>query len=92
MFISGQRRRVTEAIKRELRRRSTVEPVIGHLKGEHRMGRNHLAHATGDAINATLAAAGYNFRRPLAWLTLLCALFLAALGAASRSENHPVAA
>jgi IS5 family transposase len=37
MFISGQRRRVTEAIKRELRRRSAVEPVIGHLKAEHRM-------------------------------------------------------
>jgi hypothetical protein len=27
------------------------------------MGRNHLAHASGDAINAVLAAAGYNFRR-----------------------------
>jgi hypothetical protein len=32
------------------------------------MGRNHLAHAQGDAINAVLAAAGYNFRRLLAWL------------------------
>jgi IS5 family transposase len=35
------------------------------------MGRNHLAHASGDAINAVLAAAGYNFRRLLAWLRLL---------------------
>ena len=60
VFISGQKRRVTEQIKRELRRRSAVEPVIGHLKAEHRMGRNHLAHAQGDAINAILAAAGYN--------------------------------
>jgi IS5 family transposase len=34
VFISGQRRRVTEQIKRELRRRSAVEPVIGHLKAE----------------------------------------------------------
>ena len=42
VFISGQKRRVTEQIKRELRRRSAVEPVIGHLKAEHRMGRNHL--------------------------------------------------
>jgi len=32
------------------------------------MGRNYLAHASGDAINAVLAAAGYNFRRLLAWL------------------------
>jgi hypothetical protein len=36
--ISGQRRRLTEAIKRDLRRRSAVEPVIGHTKGEHRRG------------------------------------------------------
>jgi hypothetical protein len=31
------------------------------------MGRNHLAHAAGDAANVVLAAAGYNFRRLLAW-------------------------
>ena len=33
VYISGQRRRVTETIKRELRRRSAVEPVIGHSQG-----------------------------------------------------------
>ena len=37
--ISGQRRRLTETIKRELRRRPAVEPVIGHAKAEHRLGR-----------------------------------------------------
>lgn len=31
VFTSGQKRRVTPQIKRELRRRSAVEPVIGHL-------------------------------------------------------------
>jgi hypothetical protein len=41
--------RVTEHIKRELRRRSAVEPVIGHTKGEHRMGRNYLAGQQSDA-------------------------------------------
>jgi IS5 family transposase len=87
VFISGQRRRVTEAIKRELRRRSAVEPVIGHLKAEHRMGRNHLAHSAGDAANAILAAVGYNFRRLLAWLRLLFAFLFAVLGGVSRSEN-----
>jgi transposase, IS5 family len=35
-----------------------VQTVIGHLKEHHRMGRNYLAHASGDAINAVLAAAG----------------------------------
>ena len=70
VYISGQKRGVTEAIKRDLRRRSAVEPCIGHLKSEHRMGRNHLAHAEGDAANAVLAAAGYNFRRLIAWLAV----------------------
>jgi transposase, IS5 family len=79
VYVSGQKRRVTEKIKRELRRRAAIEPVIGHLKAEHRMGRNHLAHATGDAGNAILAAVGYNFRRLLAWLALLLTLIAAAL-------------
>src|SRR5262249_43139831 len=37
------------------------EPVIGHLKEDHRMGRNYLTGPDGDRINAVLAAAGYNF-------------------------------
>ena len=70
VFISGQKRRVTPKIKREMRRRSAIEPVIGHLKSEHRMGRNYLWHRQGDATNAVLAAAGYNFRRLIRWLEL----------------------
>jgi hypothetical protein len=38
-----------------------VEPIIGHMKAEHRMGRNYLKGRDGDRINAVLAAAGYNF-------------------------------
>jgi transposase, IS5 family len=82
VFISGQKRGVTPKIKRELRRRSAVEPVIGHLKAEHRMGRNYLWHRQGDANNAVLAAAGYNFRRLIRWLSVLWRLFLSALLAA----------
>ena len=77
VFTSGQKRRVTSQIKRELRRRSAIEPVIGHLKSEHRMGRNYLWHRQGDAINAVLAAAGYNFRRLIRWLQLsLCQILV----------------
>src|ERR1700726_2362445 len=76
---SGQKRGVTPAIKRELRRRSAVEPVIGHLKAEHRMGRNYLWFRRGDAANAILAAVGYNFRRLIRWLRLLLCQILAAL-------------
>jgi IS5 family transposase len=89
VFISGQKRRVTEQIKRELRRRSAVEPVVGHLKADHRMGQNFLAHMAGDAAHAVLAAVGYNFRRLLAWLALLCAFWLGAIGRLERPGNHP---
>ncbi len=79
VFTSGQKRRMTPKIKRELRRRSAVEPVIGHLKAEHRMGRNYLWHRQGDATNAILAAAGYNFRRLIRWLKLLLCQILTQL-------------
>ena len=78
VYTSGQKRRLTPQIKRELRRRAAIEPVIGHLKAEHRMGRNYLAHRAGDAVNAVLAAAGYNFHLLLKWLELLLSRFLTA--------------
>ena len=68
VYTSGQKRGVTTQIKRDLRRRPAVEPVIGHLKEGHRMGRNYLAGREGDATNAILAAVGYNFRLLLIWL------------------------
>src|SRR5712671_4138028 len=79
VYTTGQKRRVTPQIKREFKRRAAIEPVIGHLKEHHRMGRNHLAHASGDAINAILAAVGYNFRRLIRWLRLLLCQILSAL-------------
>ena len=79
VYVSGQKRGVTEAVKRDLRRRSAVEPVIGHAKSEHRMGRNFLKGSHGDAANAVLAAAGYNFRRLLAWLASLWRVFILAM-------------
>lgn len=75
VYTSGQKRGVADQIKRELRRRSAVEPVIGHLKEDHRMDRNFLAGKHGDAANAVLAAASYNFNLIVRWLDeLLCAL------------------
>jgi hypothetical protein len=62
--------------------RSAVEPVIGHLKSEHRIGRNYLWHRAGDAANAVLAAAGCNnFRRLIRWLQLLLSQILVQLTA-----------
>jgi IS5 family transposase len=76
VFISGQKRGVFGAIKCELRRRSAIEPVIGHLKAEGHPGRCYLKGRAGDAGNAILSAVGYNFRRILAWLRVLLRLFL----------------
>ena len=75
VFISGQVRQVTAAIHRQMKRRAVVEPVIGHVKIDHRMDRNYLKGRHGDRANAILAAAGYNFRLLIRWLEeLLCAL------------------
>jgi hypothetical protein len=51
VYTAGQKRRVTPQIKRQMRRRATIEPVIGHLKDDHRMGRNYLA--TAPAMRST---------------------------------------
>jgi IS5 family transposase len=77
--ISGQKRGVFGAIKRELRRRSAVEPLIGHMKEQGHLGRCYLKGHAGDAANAILTAAGYNFRRILAWLRIFLCLILAAM-------------
>jgi transposase, IS5 family len=78
VWITGQVRRVTKPIRREMKRRAAVEPVIGHVKAEHRMDRNYLKGRDGDRANAVLAAAGYNFSLLLRWLErVLRALFRA---------------
>jgi len=79
VFISGQKRGVFGAIKRELRRRSAIEPVIGHLKSDGHLGRNYLKGRHGDHTNAVLSAVGHNLRLILNWLRLLLSLILLAI-------------
>ena len=64
---AGQKRGLPGALKRAFRRRAAVEPVIGPLKAEPRRGRTSLAPSAGDAINAGLAAVGYNCRLLIRW-------------------------
>ena len=78
VFTQGQKRGVLPAVKKMMKRRAAIEPVIGHIKNEHRMGRCHLAHSKGHAINAILASAGYNFRLILNWLRIFLHLLTAA--------------
>ena len=64
-------------MRRELKRRSAIEPVIGHMKNDGRLGRNFLAGRIGDAVNALLCGAGYNLRLILNYLAeFLRALFV----------------
>ena len=67
-----------------MKRRAAVEPVIGHVKAEHRMSRNYLKGRDGDRSNAVLAAAGYNFSLLLRWLEMLLHALIQALLAAPR--------
>ncbi len=79
VFISGQKRGVFGVIKRELRRRSAIEPIIGHMKIDGHLGRCHLKGRDGDAANVILTAVGHNLRRVLSWLRALLRLILLAL-------------
>ena len=78
-FLSGQKRGVFGVIKRELRRRSAIEAVIGHMKNEGHLGRCWLKGRASDAANVVLSAVGYNFRVVLAWLMAFLRLILNAL-------------
>jgi IS5 family transposase len=72
VHITGRsKRRLTRTIRKRLRRRSAIEPKIGHAKLENRMGRCYLKGVRGDMINAIMAAAGSNFRKLLKFLRSL---------------------
>lgn len=70
-------RNLTRTQKQHRRRRSAVEPKIGHLKSDHRLGRCFLKGLAGDAINLVLAAAGSNLRKLLGAIAsaLFCCLW-----------------
>ena len=55
--------------RKQLRRRQAIEPIIGHIKADHRMNRCHLKGETGDRLHAVLCAASYNIK----WLLRMIA-------------------
>jgi transposase, IS5 family len=64
IHLAGQRvPRTMRAERRWMKRRSAIEPIIGHAKSDHRMDRNYLKGTLGDKLNALLAAAGFNIRK-----------------------------
>jgi IS5 family transposase len=49
--------------KKLLKSRPAIEPIIGHLKNEHRLGRNYLLGRLGDKVNAVLAGCAFNLNK-----------------------------
>ena len=93
VLISGTRRGLTPTLAKLLRRRSAIEPEIGHMKTDGRLTRCPLKGTTGDALFAVLCACGHNIRKILAHLRALLALLIAAiLGAITLDNPHTTGA
>ncbi len=67
-------KRATKSLRKWVKWRAAVEPIIGHLKSDYRLNRNHLKDQAGDRANVVLAAAAYNMSKLMAWF--YCAAFL----------------
>jgi IS5 family transposase len=93
IYMTGQKRGVTDKIKRWLKRRAVVEPVIGHAKNDGLLGRNWLKGRTGDRCNTLLAAAGFNLRQLLRFLKrvpyFLRPFFFSLLAVLNRQHSAP---
>jgi len=63
--------------RKRFRRRAAIEPIIGHLKSDHRAARNFLKGQIGESINFIMAAAGFNYKKLMVKLkeTNLCLFF-----------------
>ena len=83
-MAGSKSKHLTPTHRKRRKRRSAIEPKIGHAKHHHRMGRCYLKGLAGDAMNVILAAAAANFRKllrllPCAWRHWLFELIRTAL-------------
>jgi transposase, IS5 family len=69
----------TATLRRDMKRRSAIEPVIGHLKNDGLFGRNYLKNRLGDRLNALLCGIGYDLRLLLRKFRIFCLWILAML-------------
>ena len=88
VLISGTRRGLTPRLGKPLRRRSAIEPEIGHMKSDGRLARCALKGTIGDALFAVLCGCGHNIRKILAHLRALLAVLLADLIRAIVPVDH----
>ena len=71
-------------------KRAGIEPTIGHLKSDYRLGRNFYKGVTGDAVNLLLAAAAYNFKRAMRALLFLLKIIREMLRERSLMNQFPL--
>ena len=67
-----RRGKIAKSFCSMMKRRAATEPIIGHMKGEHRLERNRLKGTVGNAINALISAAAMNFGKLLGWIGGFC--------------------
>lgn len=79
VLISGSKRGLIPKLKTLLRRRSAIEPEIGHMKSDGRLARCPLKGRHGDAIFAVLCGCGHNLRKILRHLRSFAAFFVLAI-------------
>jgi IS5 family transposase len=75
-LLLSHTRRLPARLKKLLKRRQVVEPMIGHMKTDGLLARNWLKGAFGDALHAVMCGAGQNLRMILAYLRVLLAAFV----------------
>jgi len=63
IITDGRKKRISKAVKKWMKRRNAIEPVIGHQKAEHRLERNRLKGELGDNINIIMSACGFNIKK-----------------------------
>lgn len=79
IYISHQKRGVTKTIKKRLKRRSAIEPHIGHMKSDGNLRRNFLKGILGDTMHAILCAVGHNLRMIIRMIMAGCILYLTSI-------------
>ena len=78
-LLISHTRRLPKRLKKLLKRRQVVEPMIGHMKSDGLLAKNWLKGASGDALHAILCGAGHNLRMILAHLRVPYCAVVAAL-------------
>lgn len=68
LIVPRNKRGKPKRLRHYWRRRSAIEPIIGHQKSDHRLERNMLKGTEGNSFNAIMAACGFNMRKLIAIL------------------------